>query len=162
MGRAVTAKSKSVPITANAVTMVTQSGDAKAAVTLGVNLPNDDQVRSEDGSKNIMISNALESTSGYFLGSKEAQEFSLDEAGGRAHPGEKWGAERPACVHVAPHETVGHASGKLSKQAYGAPQPSEFLKEYSDALEEARAELFGLWAIGDAKLKSLGVVKNPR
>ena len=55
------------------------------------------------------------------------------------------------------HEVIGHGSGKLSDKVQGSP--AKFLKEYYSTLEEARADLMGLWNITDPKLKELGLVQ---
>jgi dipeptidyl-peptidase-3 len=56
------------------------------------------------------------------------------------------------------HEVIGHGSGKLSERVKGGAEP--YLKEYFSTLEEARADLMGLWNISDPKLKELGLVTN--
>ena len=56
------------------------------------------------------------------------------------------------------HEVIGHGSGKLSERIKGGAEP--YLKEYFSTLEEARADLMGLWNIGDPKLKELGLVTD--
>jgi|CXWL01.1.fsa_nt_gi dipeptidyl-peptidase-3 len=145
-----------VPITANAVTVFVNAGDAANKLTLGVNLPNEQALRETEGSKNIMIGNALESVSAY-QGAKEMEEFSWDKREVELY--RKWG-DAAYRLHVSLHETAGHASGRMSERLKGH-EPAEFLKEYAGALEEARAELFGLWAIADPKLKEKGLVASP-
>ena len=56
------------------------------------------------------------------------------------------------------HEVIGHGSGKLSERLQGGAEP--YLKEYFSTLEEARADLMGLWNIWDPKLKELGLVTD--
>ena len=103
-----------------------------------------------------MIGNALESVSAY-QGAKEMEEFAWDKREVELY--RKWG-DAAYRLHVSLHETAGHASGRMSDRLQGR-EPAEFLKEYTSALEEARAELFGLWAIADPKLKKKGLVTNP-
>ncbi len=148
-------KDKVVPIIANAVKVLHEVGDATAGLLLGVNLPNDESLRETEGSKNIIISNAQASWDGY-VGSKLIEEFGWDQH--QLELDKKWSGEAENLM-VALHEVVGHASGKVSDKLAG--QPAVYIKEYFSALEEARAELFALWAIADPKLQSLGVVKSP-
>src|SRR5262249_13699345 len=69
----------------------------------------------------------------------------------------KYGEEAEDML-TAMHEVIGHGSGKLSDKIQGAPE--KFLKEYYSTLEEARADLMGLWNISDPKLQELGLVKD--
>jgi dipeptidyl-peptidase-3 len=57
---------------------------------------------------------------------------------------------------TAMHEVIGHGSGQLSAKVEG--NPAKFLKEYYSTLEEARADLMGLWNVWDPKLKELGLI----
>ena len=149
-------KETSVPITANAVTMVANTGDAGAKLTAGVNLPNDQDLRQVEGSKNIMIANAISAVDGA-QGAKEIEEFAWDAREIELHKNWRAASYR---LHVSLHETVGHASGKVSDRVAGQ-DPAAFLREYFGALEEARAELFGLWAIADPRLVEKGLVESP-
>jgi len=136
-----------------AVETLIETGDF-AVITIGDNLPNENEIHEKYGSKNFL-----------FTGSDRA----LDEATGKtaiaefaAGPAEvernvKYGTEAEDLM-TALHEVIGHGSGKLSERVSGGAQP--FLKEYFSTLEEGRADLMALWNVWDPKLKELGLISN--
>ena len=138
-------------ITANAIDVVVEIGDAGPVTPIGINLPNDQTVREQHGSKSISLSNVIEayerSRPGAYL-----SEFTWDEA--EAARAERWGA-LAGDMTTNMHEVIGHASGQLAERLGGNAQP--FLREQYSALEEARADLVALYFIADPKLAEIGI-----
>ena len=139
-------------ITANAIDVVVETGDSGPITPIGINLPNDQQIREKYGSKSVSLSNVTEaydrSTSAAFR-----REFAWsDEEAARA---EKWSSIAGELT-TNMHEVIGHASGKISEKLKGSPQAA--LKEQYSALEEARADLVALYFISNPKLAELGIV----
>ena len=139
-------------IVANAIDVVMETGDAGPVTPVGINLPNDQRIREEYGSKSVSLANVV-------------------EAADRAAPGAmrdefSWSPEEAARAEVHGglaselltdmHEVIGHASGQ---QAPGRSRiPVDALREHASALEEARADLVGLYFTPDPKLVELGAV----
>jgi dipeptidyl-peptidase-3 len=139
-------------ITANAIDVVIETGDSGPITPVGINLPNDQSVRERYGSKSVSLSNVNEgydkSTSPEFR-----REFSwTPEEAARA---EKWSSFSGELT-TNMHEVIGHASGKVAERLRGRPQ--DVLKEQFSALEEARADLVGLYFLSDPKVVELGLV----
>jgi dipeptidyl-peptidase-3 len=138
-------------ITANAIDVVIETGDSGPVTPIGINLPNDESVREEYGSKSVSLSNVVEAYT-KAADPRMRDEFSwTPEEAART---EKWGAIADNML-TNMHEVIGHASGKKSDALKGTPQ--EALKEYFSALEEGRADMVGLYFIGDPKLVELGI-----
>lgn len=135
------------------VQVASESGDAAPSTPIGVNLPNNNWIRQEFGSKSVSLGNiiaAYDKASGPGM----VEEFANDkEEIDRA----KKHAYLAGKLHTALHEVVGHASGQINK---GVGQPSETLKNYASTLEEARADLVGLYYIMDNKLIELGLIPS--
>lgn len=142
-------------ISAKVVNAVALAGATYPSTPIGINLPNADWIRKDHGSKSVTIANI---THTYDFSSLEfpksvLSEFAWDQAeidafklyGGYADE-----------VHTDLHECLGHASGQLLPGV-----SSTALGEYQSALEEARADLFGLWYMADPKLLELGIMKHP-
>lgn len=140
-------------ITAKAIDVVVETGDSGPVTPIGINLPNDQKIREQYGSKSVSLLNVSEAYDKSTPGSYRHEFSWTDEEVARA---EKWGAVA-SVLHTDLHEVLGHASGKLSARLTGAPQ--SVLKEQYSALEEARADLVGLYYISDPKLAELGVIK---
>ena len=139
-------------ITANAIDVVVEMGDSGPVTPIGINLPNDQTVREEYGSKSVSLSNVIEA---YDLSRPPAYraEFTWDAAeDARA---EQWGGFA-GDMTTNMHEVIGHASGQVADHVGGNPQT--FLKEQYSALEEARADLVALYFIADPKLVEIGVI----
>jgi dipeptidyl-peptidase III len=139
-------------ITANAIDVVVETGDSGPITPVGINLPNDQEIREKHGSKSVSLSNVNEaydkSTSAAFR-----REFAwTDEEAARA---EKWNSLASELT-TNMHEVIGHASGKISEKLKGSPQTA--LKEQYSALEEARADLVALYFVSSPKLAELGIV----
>lgn len=139
-------------ITANAIEVVVETGDSGPVSPIGINLPNDQTVREEHGSKSVSLSNVNEAYDRSRPPSYR-QEFAWTED--EAHRSEKWGSLAGELT-TNMHEVIGHASGQVSDRLEGNPQT--FLKEQYSALEEARADLVALYFIADPQLVEIGVV----
>jgi len=141
-------------ITANAIDIVIEMGDSGPVTPIGINLPNDESVREHHGSKSVSLSNIIEAND-KSLSSGFRNEFSWSpEEAARA---EKWGSLAGDLL-TNMHEAIGHASGKVSERLKGTPQ--EAIKEQFSALEEARADLVGLYYLPDPKLAELGLIST--
>ena len=135
------------------VQVASESGDASPSTPIGVNLPNNNWIRQEHGSKSVSLGNiiaAYDKASGPGM----LDEFAHDSV--EIELANKYGY-LAGKLHTALHEVVGHASGQINS---GVGQPSETLKNYASTLEEARADLVGLYYIMDEKLIELGLIKT--
>ena len=139
-------------ITANAYDVTMVIGDSGPIAPLGMNLPNDTQVREQHGSKSSTLSNVTEA---YNRSTPESlgQEFAWDSA--ELTRANRW-FDFSDELMTDMHEAIGHASGRVSEKV-GA-NPAEFLKEHYSALEEGRADLVALYFIADPKLAELGIL----
>lgn len=139
-------------ITANAIDVVIETGDAGPVTPIGINLPNDQAIRETYGSKSVSLSNVIEASDKATPTSFRAEfAWNKDETDRAA----KW-STLAAELLVNMHEVIGHASGKLSPSLTGKPQDA--LKEQYSALEEGRADLVALYFMPDPKLAELGLV----
>jgi dipeptidyl-peptidase-3 len=139
-------------ITANAIDVVVETGDSGPVTPVGINLPNDQTIREQYGSKSVSLSNVNEAYDKSQL-PEFRREFSWTEE--EAARAEKWGSLAGE-LHTNLHEVIGHASGRVSERLKGTPQ--SVLKEHFSALEEARADLVALYYLPDPKLADLGLV----
>jgi dipeptidyl-peptidase III len=148
-------KKKSVKgITAKAITVVVESGDAAPSTAIGINLPNADWIRKEHGSKSVALSNIIHSYNVAGAKSGLLDEFAVnDTVKGRL---KKWG-NLASDLHTDMHECIGHASGQINP---GVGTTDKTLKNYASTLEEARADLVGLYYIMDQKLIDIGVMPS--
>ena len=141
-------------VTAKVINVATLAGDCYPAAPIGINLPNADWIRREHGSKSVTIANL---TSAY---GKAAQESPKNMLGEFAWSEEDVAMEKKYGditndLHTDLHECLGHGSGQL------LPTTSpNALGEYSSTLEEARADLFGLYYLADPKLVELGILPD--
>jgi dipeptidyl-peptidase-3 len=139
-------------ISARAIEVVFETGDSGPVTPIGVNLPNDQRIREEYGSKSVSLSNVIDAYERSTLDSFR-REFSWnDEAAARA---KQWGAFASELTTDI-HEVLGHGSGRMA--AHIDAQPQELLKEQYSALEESRADLVALYFISDPHLVTLGLV----
>ena len=138
-------------ITANAIDVVIEIGDAGPITPIGINLPNDQTVREQYGSKSVSLSNVIEAYDRSAPAAYRA-EFTWDDA--ETARAEEWGS-LAGDMTTNMHEVIGHASGQLSERLGGNAQP--FLREQYSALEEARADLIALYFIADPKLVEIGI-----
>ena len=148
-------KKKSVKgVSAKVIDVTCLGGGCYPATPIGINLPNADWIRKEYGSKSVTIANI---THAYDAAAQESPKSVLEEFAYSVEDKsmqKKYGAFDDE-VHTDLHECLGHGSGQLlpgvSPNAMG---------EYASALEEARADLFGLYYIADPKLVELGILEN--
>jgi dipeptidyl-peptidase III len=139
-------------ITANAIDVVVESGDSAPITPVGINLPNDQEIREKYGSKSVSLTNVNEaydkSTSSEF---RKEFAWSVEEA----ERAEKWSSIASELTTDL-HEVIGHGSGKIAEHLKGSPQ--SFLKEQYSALEESRADLVALYFLPSPKMVELGLL----
>lgn len=139
-------------VTATAIEVVIETGDAGPITPIGVNLPNDQRVRETHGSKSVTLSNVTEAYE-FSTTDEYRREFVWnDEEFARA---KRFGAVASELATEI-HEVLGHGSGRMSGRL--TAQPQELLKEQYSALEETRADLVALYFCADPKLIELGIV----
>ena len=139
-------------VSANVICAAMLGGDEYPSTAIGINLPNADWIRAEYGSKSITISNITDAYNKAAHGSGFKEEFVIDsETLGLI---EKYG---DVCddLHTDLHECLGHGSGQLLPGV-----DPDALKAYGNTIEEARADLFGLYYIADKKLVELGLTPD--
>jgi dipeptidyl-peptidase-3 len=139
------------PPVANVITVVSEAGDGGPNSAAGINLPNEQDIRQQYGTKSVLLFN-VSSAFTAAIGEKSINEFSATDV--EKDRAKKYG-QTARRLMVAMHEVLGHGSGKVSDKLTGDPR--SYLKEYYSALEEARADLVALWNFADPKLTELGV-----
>ena len=139
-------------VSANVICAAMLGGEEYPSTAIGINLPNADWIRARYGSKSITISNITDAYNKASKGSGFKEEFVIDEV--TLQTIEKYG---DVCddLHTDLHECLGHGSGQLLP---GVDPDS--LKAYGNTIEEARADLFGLYYIADDKLVELGLTPD--
>lgn len=135
------------------VVVASESGDSSPSTPIGVNLPNNNWIRQEHGSKSVSLGNIIEAY-GKAGGSSRIKEFAYSEE--EAELSIKYG-QIADNLHTALHEVVGHASGQINE---GVGTPRETLRSYASTIEEGRADLFGLYYLYSTKLEELGLVDD--
>lgn len=140
-------------ISAKAITVIVESGDAAPSTPIGINLPNSDWVRKEHGSKSVSLSNIIHAYNAS-AGSGFLDEFVLSD---QVRKRIKEFGNLSSDLHTDMHECIGHASGQLNP---GVGTPDKTLKSYASTLEEARADLVALYYIMDPKLVEIGVMPS--
>lgn len=140
------------PLVANAVTAVVETGDGGPITPAGINLPNEQAIREQHGSRNFFLTNVTDANE-QASGNRVADEFA-------------WSPEEAAEIHrcgrsvwsaiVALHEVTGHGSGRVEIQG----DPHVHLRQFYSTLEEARADLVALWHLYDPKLVELGILPD--
>lgn len=145
-------KEKVKGITAKVITAAVLGGDLYPSTAIGINLPNSNWIRKEYGSKSVTIGNITDAYNKAAHGNGMLGEYVIDKA--TLELIDKYG---DTCdeLHTDLHECLGHGSGKLLP---GVDPDS--LKAYGSTIEEARADLFGLYYIADKKLVDLGLTPN--
>ena len=141
-------------VSAKVINVAALGGDCFPSTPIGINLPNADWIRKEYGSKSVTIANI---THAYSFAAQESpkniqSEFTFDEK--ELEYARKYLSLTDE-VHTDLHECLGHGSGQLLPGV-----PSGALGEYSSALEETRADLFGLYFMADPKLVELGILPD--
>ena len=139
-------------VTANVICAAMLGGDEYPSTAIGINLPNADWIRAEHGSKSVTIGNLTDAYSKASRGNGFMQEFVIDDDT-RALI-DRFG---DLCdeLHTDLHECLGHGSGQLLKET-----DPDALKAYGNTIEEARADLFGLYYLADDKLVELGLTPD--
>lgn len=141
-------------IIGKSINVIVESGDSAPSTPIGINLPNSNWIRQTHGSKSVALGNVVAAYNIAGAKSPSSSEFSLnDETLNRAI---KYG-NLASALHTDMHEVIGHASGQLEP---GVATPDITLKNYQNALEEARADLVALYFIYDQKLVDIGVMPS--
>ena len=139
-------------ISAKVVEAAILGGDLYPSSAIGINLPNSNWVRQEHGSKSVTLSNLTHAYAEAAKGSGFREEFVIDEA--TRHLLDTYD-EALDDLHTDLHECLGHGSGKLLPGV-----DPDALGVYGSTIEEARADLFALYYIADAKMLELGLVPD--
>jgi dipeptidyl-peptidase-3 len=139
-------------VSAMAIEVVVETGDAGPVTPIGVNLPNDQRIREEHGSKSVSLSNVLDA---YEKSQPDSfrHEFAWDDD--EAERARVWAAFSGELTTEI-HEVLGHGSGRMAEGV--TAQPQELLKEQYSALEESRADLVALYFVADPYLAEIGLV----
>ena len=139
-------------VSANVICAAMLGGEEYPSTAIGINLPNADWIRAQYGSKSITISNITDAYNKAAHGNGFKEEFVIDEP--TLALIEKYG---DVCddLHTDLHECLGHGSGQLLPGV-----DPDALKAYGNTIEEARADLFGLYYIADSKLVELGLTPD--
>lgn len=145
-------KEKVKGVSAKVITVTMLGGDCYPATPIGINLPNADWIRRDHGSKSVTIENITEAYDKASQGNGFNEEFVWSDAEREAIRTYGFITDN---LHTDLHECLGHGSGKLLPDT-----DPDALKAYSSTLEETRADLFGLYYLGDAKLVELGLVPD--
>lgn len=146
-------KDKVAGVTANVICAAMLGGDEYPSTAIGINLPNADWIRAQYGSKSVTISNLTSAYSKAAQGNGFLEEFAIDAD--TVDMIRKYG-DKCDDLHTDLHECLGHGSGRL----LDGTDPNA-LKNYSSTIEEARADLFGLYYMADPKLIELGLLSDP-
>jgi dipeptidyl-peptidase-3 len=141
-------------ISAKAITVIVESGDAAPSTPIGINLPNADWIRKEHGSKSVSLSNIIHAYNESSVHSGMIEEFAVNDT--VLQRAKKWG-NLASDLHTDMHECIGHASGQINP---GVETTDKTLKTYASTLEEARADLVGLYYVMDPKLIEIGVMPS--
>lgn len=136
-------------VSAKVITAAQLGGDCYPSTPIGINLPNADWIRKEHGSKSVTIENITYAYDQASLGNGMLEEFTADEQ--EIGLAQKYGS-LASNLHTDLHECLGHGSGQLLPGTRG-----DELKNYGSPLEEARADLFALYYMGDPKMIALGL-----
>lgn len=139
-------------VSAKVITAAILGGDCYPATPIGINLPNANWIRKEYGSKSVTIDNLMHAYNEAAKGNGFNEEFMIDDA-----IREQYNQYGAMCgdLHTDLHECVGHGSGKLMPGI-----TKDALKEHASTVEEARADLFGLYYMADPKMVELGLLPN--
>ena len=139
-------------VSAHVICAAMLGGDEYPSTAIGINLPNSEWIRAEHGSKSVTISNITDAYNQAAHGNGFQEEFVVDEATLRML--ECYGDECDT-LHTTLHECLGHGSGRLLPGT-----DPDALKAYGNTIEEARADLFALYYIGDPKMVELGLLPD--
>jgi len=145
-------KSNVLGVTAKAIEVVFETGDSGPLTPIGINLPNDQKIREQYGSKSVSLFNINEA---YEESTPEGMRTEFSWTAEEAARAKRWGAFALE-VGTEIHEVIGHGSGRM---ADGVASPHLLLKEQYSAIEESRADLIALYFVADPKLAELGIVR---
>jgi dipeptidyl-peptidase-3 len=147
-------KAQVTGVTARAIEVVIETGDSGPVTPIGINLPNDQAIREQYGSKSVSLVNVAEA---YERATPEGLrlEFSWDDA--EAARGKQWGAIAQELT-TDMHEVIGHGSGRMSEEV--TVPPHRLLAEQYSSIEEARADLVALYFLPDPEIVTLGLVSE--
>ena len=144
-------KSSVLGITAKAIEVVVETGDSGPLTPVGINLPNDQAIREQYGSKSVSLFNVNEA---YEESTPEGMRTEFAWTPEEAARAKTWGAfSQELATEI--HEVIGHGSGRMAE---GVASPHLLLKEQYSAVEESRADLIALYFLADVKLVELGIV----
>ena len=139
-------------VTANVICAAMLGGEEYPASAIGINLPNSNWIRQEHGSKSVTIGNLTDAYNKAAQGNGFRDEFVIDEETVALM---NLYADITDDLHTDLHECLGHGSGQLLPTT-----DPDALKAYGNTIEEARADLFGLYYVADHKLVELGLTPN--
>jgi len=144
-------KASVLGITAKAIEVVVETGDSGPLTPVGINLPNDQAIREQYGSKSVSLFNVNEA---YEESTPEGMRTEFAWTAEEAARAKKWGAfSQELATEI--HEVIGHGSGRM---ADGVASPHLLLKEQYSAVEESRADLIALYFLADPKIVELGIL----
>ena len=139
-------------VSAKVITAAILAGDLYPATAIGINLPNANWIRAQHGSKSVTIGNLTDAYNKAAHGNGFFEEFAYSKA--EIEINDKY-ADITNDLHTDLHECLGHGSGKLLPST----DPNA-LKAYDSTIEEARADLFGLYYLPDQKMVDLGIIPS--
>lgn len=139
-------------VVANAICAAMLGGDEYPSTAIGINLPNADWIRAQHGSKSVTISNITDAYNKAAVGSGFKEEFVIDEE--TLLLINQYG-DICDCLHTDLHECLGHGSGQLLPDT-----DPDALKAYGNTIEEARADLYGLYYMADDKMIQLKLLPD--
>lgn len=145
-------KEKVKGVTAKVITVAQLGGDCYPSTPIGINLPNADWIRKDHGSKSVTIENIMEAYDAAGAHTGFGKEFMWSDVEIKSINDYGFITD---VLHTDLHECLGHGSGKLLAEV----DPNA-LGEYSSTIEEARADLFGLYFLADSKLTELGIIPS--
>lgn len=139
-------------VSAKVITVTILGGDCYPGTPIGINLPNADWIRRDHGSKSVTIENITDAYNKASLGNGFIEEFMWSDE--EVKLAKEFGSITNN-LHTDLHECLGHGSGKLLPGVDG-----DALKAYGSPIEEARADLFGLYYMADPKVVELGLLPD--
>jgi dipeptidyl-peptidase-3 len=139
-------------VSANAVDVVVEAGDSGPVTPIGINLPNDERIRSTYGSKSVSLANVMEA---YDRSMPDAYYTEFSWTDGEAERARRWGCLASELT-TNMHEVIGHASGVTDDRLQVAPQ--EALRQYYSTIEETRADLVALFFLPHPRVAELGLL----
>jgi dipeptidyl-peptidase III len=146
-------KSDVLGVTARAIEVVVETGDSGPVTPVGINLPNDQAIREQYGSKSVSLSNV---NAAYEESTPEGMRVEFSWSAEEAARAKKWGGFSQELT-TEMHEVIGHGSGRMADGITAPPQA--LLKEQFSAIEESRADLVALYFLPDPMLAELGLLR---